>query len=116
MKLDYLQFLELEIFTRFGARLEASVEARIRRGRVLRELLRQERRAPLPVEYQLAWLVAFNEGLLDRKNSEEIPGITKQLAKAVTGGRCTLESDRNAWQALVADALTGSGGTDGRPA
>ena len=43
MKLDYLQFQELEIFTRFGSRLEASVEAKIRRGRLLRELLKQER-------------------------------------------------------------------------
>ena len=47
MKLDYLQFLELEVFTRFGARLEASIEERIRRGRVLREILKQERLSPL---------------------------------------------------------------------
>ncbi len=32
MKLDYLQFLELEAFTRFGQRLEASMEVRIKRG------------------------------------------------------------------------------------
>jgi len=116
MKLDYLQFLELEVFTRFGARLEASVEARIKRGRLLRELLRQERRAPLPVEYQLAWLIAFNEGMLDEKSPEEIPAVTKQLATAVAEGRCTLESDRDAWRALVGDALTGNEGTDGQPA
>ena len=116
MKLDYLQFLELEVFTRFGARLEASVEARIRRGKVLRELLRQERRAPLPVEYQLAWLIAFNEGLLDNRLPTEIPALTKRLSAAVTGGRCTLESSREAWFALVADALAVQGGTDGRAA
>jgi F-type H+-transporting ATPase subunit alpha len=54
MKLDYLQFLELEMFTRFGARLEPTMQARIRRGRVLRELLKQDRLAPMPVEAQLA--------------------------------------------------------------
>lgn len=116
MKLDYLQFLELEVFTRFGARLEASVEARIKRGRVLRELLRQERRAPLPVEFQLAWLIAFNEGLLDSKSPQEIPEVTKRLVVAVAGGNCTLESDREAWRALVADALTGAEVADGQPA
>lgn len=42
MKLNYLQFLELESFTRFGARLEASMEEAIQRGLVLREILKQE--------------------------------------------------------------------------
>lgn len=116
MKLDYLQFLELEVFTRFGARLETSVEARIKRGKVLRELLRQERRAPLPIEYQLAWLTAFNEGLLDEKLPEEIPELTKLLAAAVEGGRCTLESSRDAWRELAATSLAGHGGADGRAA
>ncbi len=116
MKLDYLQFLELEIFTRCGARLEASVEARIRRGKVLRELLRQERRAPLPIEYQLAWLTAFNEGMLEGKLPEEMPELTKRLAAAVEGNRCTLESGREAWRELVIDVLAEHGGADGRPA
>ena len=43
MKLDYLQFLELEMFTRFGTRLEASMETAIQRGRILREILKQDR-------------------------------------------------------------------------
>lgn len=116
MKLDYLQFLELEVFTRFGARLEASVEARIKRGKVLRELLRQERRAPFPVEYQLAWLTAFNEGMLEGMLPEEIPGLTKRLVAAVEEGRCTLESTQEAWRELVAAALVDHGGADGRAA
>ena len=65
MKLDFLQFLELEVFTRFGSRLEASVEAKINRGRLLRELLKQDRLSPLSPEQHMAWLVAFNDGLFD---------------------------------------------------
>ncbi|MFZ4536175.1 F0F1 ATP synthase subunit alpha [Propionivibrio sp.] len=65
MKLDFLQFLELEVFTRFGSRLEAGVEAKIRRGRLLRELLKQDRLAPLSPEQHLAWLVAYNEAYFD---------------------------------------------------
>lgn len=56
-QLDYLQFLELEVFIRFGARLEAGVEVKIRRGRLLRELLKQERLSPLSPEQHMAWLV-----------------------------------------------------------
>ncbi|HZD40080.1 MAG TPA: F0F1 ATP synthase subunit alpha, partial [Terriglobales bacterium] len=33
MKLDYLRFLELEVFSRFGARLESSIAAALKRGR-----------------------------------------------------------------------------------
>ena len=62
MKLDYLQFLDLEVFTRFGARLEAGMEAQLKRGAILRELLQQDRLDPLPIRFQLAWLTAFNEG------------------------------------------------------
>ncbi|MCA9796509.1 MAG: F0F1 ATP synthase subunit alpha, partial [Candidatus Eremiobacteraeota bacterium] len=36
MKLEYLQFLELESFTRFGARVEPAMRARLQRGRLLR--------------------------------------------------------------------------------
>ena len=77
-KLDYLQFLELEVFTRFGTRLEPAMEKRIRRGRALREALKQDRLAPLPIEFQMAWLTAFNEGLLEdadpKRISEKAPG------------------------------------------
>lgn len=101
MKLDYLQFLELEVFTRFGARLEASMERAIRRGRVLREILKQERLSPLPVEFQLAWLVAFNEGLLDGVALEGIAALLATLQQQVAAGGLRLEDERGVWLAAV---------------
>ena len=83
MKLDYLQFLELEIFTRFGARLEASMEAAIRRGRALREILKQERLAPLSAEFHMALLIAFNDGHFD--NIREHDAIRESLAALEAG-------------------------------
>ena len=105
MKLDYLQFLELEVFTRFGARLEASMEARIRRGRLLRELLKQDRLSPVPIEMQIAWLVAFNEGMLDTKDSSEIPTCLDQLAEGVEGTALTLHDSHEAWAQAVGNWL-----------
>jgi len=105
MKLDYLQFLELEVFTRFGARLEATMEARIRRGRVLREILKQDRLHPLPIEFQLAWLVAFNEGLLDDAEPDAVPGLLDQLALRLRDSGLTLDDDRAAWVRAVTDWL-----------
>lgn len=102
MKLDYLQFLELEVFTRFGARLEAGMEAAIHKGRVLREILKQDRLSPLPATFQLAWLVAFNNGLLDAAEPEDIPAILAALEEPVRQTRLVLDSPREDWSAAVA--------------
>jgi len=105
MKLDYLQFLELEVFTRFGARLEASMETAIRRGRVLREILKQERFSPLPEAFQIAWLVAFNEGLLDATEPESISQLLSDLQSGVQHASLTLDSPRDQWTQAVSSWL-----------
>lgn len=101
MKLDYLQFLELEVFTRFGSQLEASMEAKIRRGRVLREIFKQERLAPLPIEFQLAWTVAYNEGLFDAMATSAIRDSLRHLAERVAQGTLSLSESREHWQQAV---------------
>ncbi len=101
MKLDYLQFLELEVFTRFGARLEASIEAKIKRGRMLRELLKQDRLSPQSAEFQMAWLVAFNEGLLDAIAAGDIPAVLSRLAAGAGSGDLRLEDNHGSWKQAV---------------
>jgi F-type H+-transporting ATPase subunit alpha len=105
MKLDYLQFLELEVFTRFGARLEASMENAIRRGRVLREILKQERFSPLPEAFQMAWLVAFNDGLFDTIELESIPQLLSDLERGLQHASTTLDSPRDQWTKAVSTWL-----------
>jgi len=102
MKLDYLQFLELEVFTRFGARLEASMEAAIHKGRVLREILKQDRLSPLPATFQMAWLVAFNDGLLDSAEPDSIPAVLAALEEPVRQTLLGLDAPREEWSAAVA--------------
>jgi F-type H+/Na+-transporting ATPase subunit alpha len=109
MKLDYLQFLELEVFTRFGARLEASIEAKIKRGRVLREALKQDRLSPMPVEFQMAWLVAFNEGLLDAMAPGDIPAALDRLAQGVEKSGLQLEEIHEHWKQAVTRWLAEGG-------
>jgi F-type H+-transporting ATPase subunit alpha len=105
IKLDYLQFLELEVFTRFGARLEASMEAAISRGRNLREILKQDRLAPLPETFQMAWLVAFNDGRFEGLETAAIPDTLEVLRKQTLHTNLTLDSDRDAWSSAVASWL-----------
>lgn len=103
MKLDYLQFLELEMFTRFGARLESSMEQAIHRGRLLREILKQDRLTPVPVLFQMGWLIAFNDGLLDTIPTETIPTVLTELEKSLSQSDLRLDSPREEWRSFLTD-------------
>jgi F-type H+/Na+-transporting ATPase subunit alpha len=105
MKLDYLQFLELEAFTRFGARLESSVEAAIARGRLLREILKQDRLAPQTARFQLAWLVAYNDRRLDGAQGAALGARLTALERATAATELSLDSPRDAWAQAVAEWL-----------
>ncbi len=97
MKLDYLQFLELEVFTRFGTKLEVGTEGKIRRGRLLREILKQERLISLPASFQLAWMIAYNEGLLDSRAPTDLPGTLQKIMSGLEREPLVLDVVRNEW-------------------
>ena len=101
MKLDYLQFLELELFTRFGAKLEASMQKAITRGKLLREILKQDRFTPMTIEFQMAWLVAFNDGLFDDAKIDTVPKLMQTLAEYIEESSPTLDMDREHWQQML---------------
>ena len=109
MKLDYLQFLELEAFTRFGQRLEASMELRIKRGKVLREILKQERLAPQSNLFQLAWLIAFNGGLFDEANPSKIPLLLQRIETGIKTTALTLASPTEQWLLSLSDWFKAAG-------
>lgn len=105
MKFDYLQSLELEVFTRFGTRLDASMEKPLKRGRLLREILKQERLAPLPIEFQLAWLIAFNNGLFDDLDPDQLGRVLDSLERAVAESGLELEDTRDTWSKALSGWL-----------
>jgi len=108
IKLDYLQFQELEIFTRFGSRLEAGVAAKIRRGSLLRELLKQERLAPLAPEQHMAWLLAYNEGWFDGLAKDQLATTLSSLIADPRLSSLRLENSREEWRQAVRAALQGT--------
>jgi len=105
MKLGYLQFLELEVFTRFGTKLEAAAQAKIARGRLLREILKQERFSPLSAPFQLAWMTAFNAGLLDGLALTELRATLTDIAAGLMTCRLDLDAPRSLWLERLADWL-----------
>jgi len=65
VKLQYSQFLELEIFTKFGARVEKTTREAIERGRRIKEVLKQPPHDPWSMGEQVAIFFAARTGLLD---------------------------------------------------
>ncbi len=81
------------------------MEMAIRRGRVLRQILKQERLSPLSSEFQMAWLVAFNDGLFDDAEPEDIPSQLALLEGRVKQTELTLNSSREKWIEAVTSWL-----------
>lgn len=109
IKLDYLQFQELEAFTRFGARIEEQMKLKLKRGKVLREMLKQERLKPRSEIELLAWLIAYNDGLLDQIDPEGLHDHLEDLSNATQHGKLVLDAPLDQWQAQVKLWLAESG-------
>ncbi len=65
LRLDYAQFQELELFTRFGGLTDQRVRAQITRGQRIRALIGQPRFAALRRIDQVALLAALEAGVFD---------------------------------------------------
>ncbi len=79
IRLDYSQFLELEMFTRFGGISDTRVKAQIARGERIRALLTQPRFASLRLVDQVALLAALNDGAFDDLPVEIVSAVRARL-------------------------------------
>jgi len=83
LRLSYSQFQELEAFARFGTRLDEETRHTLRHGQRVREVLKQEQYAPMPVDEQVAVLVATTEGLLDDLPLDQVEAAEARVRTAV---------------------------------
>jgi F-type H+-transporting ATPase subunit alpha len=110
LRLKYAQFLELEIFTRFGGMIDERTRAIIEHGRRIRAILTQPQYEPRSVAHQVALLLAIEERLLDRLALEQVNVVAAKLeawlkeraAQAVRAINDTGELDEGARTAMVA--------------
>jgi F-type H+/Na+-transporting ATPase subunit alpha len=79
LRLDYAQFLELEIFTRFGGVTDAQVKDQIAHGRRSRAILAQPQFAPLRLADEVALIVALQSRVFDRIPLEKIGQFRSEL-------------------------------------
>jgi F-type H+-transporting ATPase subunit alpha len=83
LRVGYTQFEELEIFTRFGARVEEATRVRIERGRRIRAVLSQPRFEPVPVADEVVVLLTVTRGLADDVPLDRIPEMERLLRREV---------------------------------
>jgi F-type H+-transporting ATPase subunit alpha len=79
LKLDQAQFRELEAFSKFGSDLDASTKLTIERGRRNTEVLKQPQYAPVPVEEQVAMILASTKGYIDNVPVEKVKEFEKEF-------------------------------------
>ena len=72
LKLELAQYRELAAFAQFGSDLDADTLARLKRGKILTELLKQGQYDPIPVEQQMCLLYAATNGYLNEIDTEKI--------------------------------------------
>ncbi|HWE49977.1 MAG TPA: alternate F1F0 ATPase, F1 subunit alpha [Bryobacteraceae bacterium] len=72
LRLFYSQFEELEVFSRFGSRLDERTRTTLARGRAVREALKQAQFDPLTPSCQIAILLAATDGVFDNLAPERI--------------------------------------------
>ncbi|WP_454872027.1 F0F1 ATP synthase subunit alpha [Paraburkholderia xenovorans] len=85
LRLDYAQFLELEMFSRFGGLTDAHVAGKIARGERIRALIAQPRFRPLRTVDEIALLAALAEGVFDAAPPAIATEARAQLAEQLLG-------------------------------
>ena len=116
MRLDYAQFLELEIFTRFGAMVDERTRRTIERGRRIRSILQQGPYAPWPLAFEVALLLGVASGALDAVPLEAMDTIKAQIRPWLEGrlprtierlnaGGALADSDQNAIRTTIAELV-----------
>jgi len=79
LKLDLAQFRELEEFTKLSAELPAEIAQKIKRGRVLTEILKQENLKPLTFEKIAVLIYSANSGFFDEVELSRIKNLESEL-------------------------------------
>jgi F-type H+-transporting ATPase subunit alpha len=96
LRISHSQFEELETFSRFGTRLDEATRKVLDRGWRVREILKQPQYKPIPVEEQVAAMLAVTTGTFDAVPVEDIRAAEASLRKNIAenqGGFCTRVRD-----------------------
>jgi F-type H+-transporting ATPase subunit alpha len=101
------RFEELEALTRVGLDVDASTQRTIRRGRIMRQLLRQPRFTSRPPAEQILTLTAVGNGWLDDLAPEHVRAIVAQAIERTSAGAGPVIATLNAGATPEGDWVDG---------
>ena len=84
LKIDYSRFMEVEVFTKFGAHIEEETVKLLRRGERLREILKQPRFHPFSLSAMVLSFVILESGVLDAVDIASLEKVCAELLKKTT--------------------------------
>ena len=86
------------------------MQAKLRRGRILREMLKQDRLKPRSETELLAWLIAYNDGLLDDIEPDAVRRRLEYLSHVIQHRPLTLDTPLEQWRVQVKECWAETGG------
>ncbi|BBB91868.1 MAG TPA: alternate F1F0 ATPase, F1 subunit alpha [Methylomusa anaerophila] len=124
LKLAYSQFEELEIFSRFGTRLDDQTRRILEHGHRIRSCLKQPRYQPLTVEQQITLLLALTARLFDEIPLDHLPVLEQaviqtaaempqEIRERILTGKILTEQDRDIILAMLKRRFAGWEVNDG---
>jgi F-type H+-transporting ATPase subunit alpha len=101
LKLDLAQYRALAAFAQFAGDLDKATRDQLNRGEKLSEIVKQPQYQPLPVEKQVAILVAATTGKLDDVPTPRVKEFETQLYRFLETERPQILQDLAAQKALT---------------
>lgn len=77
--IEYSQFEELEMFSRFATKLDDETQKTIDRGKLIRELLKQDKSNTISTEGQIALFMCINNNVFDGVSLDRIKEIENDI-------------------------------------
>jgi F-type H+-transporting ATPase subunit alpha len=93
LRLDYAQYLEMKMFSRFGGFGDEAMASRMKRGERIAALLAQPRLAPLDLMTQVTLLNALSEGILDNVDLKNVSALKARLPSLLATDSKLSEAD-----------------------
>ena len=81
LRLEMAAFRELAAFAQFGSDLDKATQARLDRGRRLREILKQPQFSPVPIANQIIVIYATTHGYADEINLDKMADWENELVR-----------------------------------
>ena len=105
LRIDYSRFLEVEVFTRFGAKVEDETARLIGHGERLREILKQPRFELYKMEDEALTFLALGSGALDKTNPSMAQKACNDLLAGIKEGMPELVKKVREMERLSTDEI-----------